>query len=215
MPLFYKIPVLIQFLFPFFVWRKQNNEKKIYLTFDDGPIPEITPWILEQLENYQVKATFFVVGDNVNKHSDIFLKIIENGHSIGNHTFNHFNGWRYETKKYIENVIECENTINSKSNTFLKIFRPPYGKLSLFQFIKLKKMGYQIILWDVLSGDYNQKISPKQCLENVIKNVKSGSIIVFHDNIKAINNLQYVLPRTLAYLKENGYQCCKIERLKN
>lgn len=210
MAFFYKIPVFITYLFPYFVWRKPNNEKKVFLTFDDGPIPEITPWILEQLELYQVKATFFVVGDNVNKHSDIFSKILENGHSIGNHTYNHFNGWKYNTKKYISNVQECEKSIISKTNTFSKIFRPPYGKLTPFQLIKLKKMSYEIVLWDVLSGDYDQNISPEQCLDNVIKNVKTGSIIVFHDNLKAIDNLKYVLPRTLAFLKENGYQCCRM-----
>jgi peptidoglycan/xylan/chitin deacetylase (PgdA/CDA1 family) len=208
MTYFYKIPFFIQFLFPFFVWNKPNNEKKIYLTFDDGPIPEITPWIIEQLNIYQAKATFFVVGDNVNKHPEVFYKLLEYGHSIGNHTYNHFNGWKKNTKNYIDNVNECELIIKSETNSFSKIFRPPYGKIFPNQVIELKKKGYQIILWDVLSGDYNQNLSPEQCLKNVFKNIKSGSIIVFHDNIKAIENLQYVLPRTLDFLKENNFKCC-------
>jgi peptidoglycan/xylan/chitin deacetylase (PgdA/CDA1 family) len=205
MTFIYKIPFFIPYFFPFFVWKIKS--KKIYLTFDDGPIPEITPWILDLLKSYNVKATFFCVGDNISKHHDIFSRIIKEGHSIGNHTFNHINGWKNSTKYYLENVMQCEKEINTYYPNHLKIFRPPYGKIKPLQAYQLIKKGYKIVLWDVLSGDYNQNISPEQCFQNVIKNISPGSIIVFHDNLKAINTLKYVLPKTLEFLSENNFVC--------
>jgi len=205
MTFIYKIPFFIPYFFPFFVWKIKS--KKIYLTFDDGPIPEITPWILDLLKSYNVKATFFCVGDNISKHRDIFSRIIKEGHSIGNHTFNHINGWKNSTKYYLENVMQCEKEINTYYPNNLKIFRPPYGKIKPLQAYQLIKKGYKIVLWDVLSGDYSQNISPEQCFQNVIKNISPGSIIVFHDNLKAINTLKYVLPKTLEFLSENNFVC--------
>lgn len=189
-------------IFSNYVWDVSNLENKIYLTFDDGPTPKITEWVLEELEKHNAKATFFCIGKNILKHPEILEKITNKGHSIGNHTFNHLNGWRTSTKEYLINTKLCEDLI---SNLQSKIFRPPYGKIKPSQSKKLRQLGYKIIMWDVLSADFNANISPEKCLENVLKNVTSGSIIVFHDSIKAFSNLEYALPKSLKYLKEKGY----------
>jgi peptidoglycan/xylan/chitin deacetylase (PgdA/CDA1 family) len=196
-----------------FIWDIPNNEKKVYLTFDDGPIPEITEWVLEQLKIYNCKATFFCIGNNIEKHPEIFNKLIAEGHAIGNHTFNHVKGWNTTNKAYLKEVEHCEEEIqkNSLKNLQSKLFRPPYGKIKPLQSRKLRKLGYKIIMWDVLSADYKKEISKEKCLENVLKNVESGSIIVFHDSIKAFTNLEYVLPKTLQFLSENGYRCERID----
>lgn len=202
---------IIKKLFSNYVWDIPNNENKVYLTFDDGPTPEITQWTLNQLKEYNAKATFFCIGDNVRKYPEIFQKVINEGHSIGNHTFNHLNGWKTSTSDYIENVKFYE-TEHCKLNTeHCKIFRPPYGKIKPSQSKILRKLGYRIIMWDIISYDFDATISKEQCLENVLKNVKSGSIIVFHDSKKAFTNLEYVLPRTLEFLKKKGYVCEKID----
>lgn len=201
---------IIKKLFSNYVWEIPNNKNKVYLTFDDGPTPEITEWTLNQLREYNAKATFFCIGDNIRKYPDIFQKVINEGHSIGNHTFNHLNGWKTSTLDYIENVKLYE-TEHCKLNTeHCKLFRPPYGKIKPSQSKILRKLGYKIIMWDVISYDFDATISKEKCLENVLKNVKSGSIIVFHDSKKAFSNLEYVLPRTLEYLKEKGLVCEKI-----
>ncbi len=201
----------IKKLFSNYVWDIANRENKVYLTFDDGPTPAITEWTLEQLKNYNAKATFFCIGDNIRKYPEIFLKVIQEEHSIGNHTFNHLNGWKTSTQNYIENA-ELYEIEHSKLNTDQnKLFRPPYGKIKLSQSKTLRKLGYKIIMWDVLSEDFNQEITPEKCFENVIKNVTSGSIIVFHDSQKAFRNLEYTLPRTLAFLKEKGFVCERID----
>ena len=212
-----KTHFFIKKIFSDFVWDLPNKEKKVFLTFDDGPTPEITEWTLNQLKQYDAKATFFCIGENIRKHPEIFSKIIKEGHSRGNHTFNHLNGWRTSTADYIENFKQCEAeiskqlqilTLKSKIyNLKSKIFRPPYGKIKFAQSRILKKMGYKIIMWDVLSADFDTNVSPEECLTNVIKNVRSGSIIIFHDSIKASKNLEYALPKTLAFLKEKGYKC--------
>jgi len=196
-----------------FIWDIPNNEKKVYLTFDDGPIPEITEWVLEQLKIYNCKATFFCIGNNIETHPEIFNKLIAEGHAIGNHTFNHVKGWNTTNKAYLKEVEHCEEEIqkNSLKNLQSKLFRPPYGKIKPLQSRKLRKLGYKIIMWDVLSADYKKEISKEKCLENVLKNVESGSIIVFHDSIKAFTNLEYVLPKTLQFLSENGYRCERID----
>lgn len=189
-------------IFSNYVWDIPNRENKVYLTFDDGPTPEITEWTLEQLRNYNAKATFFCIGDNVRKFPEIYQQVIEEGHAIGNHTFNHLKGWKTATGEYVENVKKC--SIQSK------LFRPPYGKIKPSQSKKLRRLGYKIIMWDVISFDFDSQISKEKCLENVLKNVQSGSIIVFHDSIKAEQNLKYALPKTLEFLKENGFTCAKI-----
>lgn len=212
-----KTHFLIKKIFSGFVWDLPNKEKKVYLTFDDGPAQEITEWTLSQLKQFDAKATFFCIGDNIQKHPEIFSKLIQEGHSIGNHTFNHLKGWETATDDYIENFKQCEfeilkqfkisNTESAILNRKSKLFRPPYGKIKLAQSRILRKMGYRIIMWDVLSADFDQTVSPEKCLENVIENVTGGSIIIFHDSIKASKNLEYALPKTLAFLKENGYKC--------
>lgn len=198
----------IKWIFPKYSWDIKNADNKIYLTFDDGPIPEVTEWILDILNKYEVKATFFCIGDNIEKHPEVFQKVIQNGHSIGNHTFNHLKGWNFSTEEYIENTLQCEKAITSNSeivNLKSKIFRPPYGKIKPSQSKILRKLGYKIIMWDVLSVDYDKKISPEQCLENIIQNTVSGSIIACHDSLKAFKNLEYALPKAIEYLKNKGF----------
>ena len=198
-------------IFPNYIWDIHNNENKIFLTFDDGPTPEITEWTLEQLKKYDAKATFFCIGNNIEKHPEIFQKVIQEGHAIGNHTFNHLKGWGTANEIYIENVTKCPETICQLNTEHYQLFRPPYGKIKPSQSRVLRKLGYKIIMWDILSYDFDQTITPEKCLDNVLKHVESGSIIVFHDSIKAEQNLRYVLPKTLAFLKEKGFVCGKIE----
>jgi peptidoglycan/xylan/chitin deacetylase (PgdA/CDA1 family) len=202
-----KTNAFIKKLFSNYVWDIPNTEKKIYLTFDDGPTPEITEWTMQELEKYNAKATFFCIGNNIEKHPEIFEKVIANGHSIGNHTFNHLNGWKTSTEEYLENSFLCEEQILKSEiyNLKSKLFRPPYGKIKASQAKKLRQSGYKIIMWDVLSADYDRSISKEKCLENVLQNVKSGSIIVFHDSVKAFPNLEYTLPKALKYWKEKGF----------
>jgi len=199
---------IIKWIFPNYVWDIPNDGQKVFLTFDDGPTPEITEWVLEQLKKYNAKATFFCIGNNIEKYPEIFQKTIAEGHAIGNHTFDHLNGWKTTTEDYIENVKLYE-TQNPKLVT-RNLFRPPYGKIKHSQSKILRKLGYKIIMWDVLSRDYDQSISATQCLENVLSNIETGSIIVFHDSVKAEHNLKYVLPKTLEFLKEKGFVCDKI-----
>lgn len=206
-PYWIKTHFIIKKLFPNLIWDIPNKEKKIYLTFDDGPTPEITQWVLAELEKHHAKATFFCIGKNIAAHPEIFNTIIEKGHSIGNHTYNHLNGWKTKTEHYIENSLLCENNI---SNLQSKLFRPPYGKITAAQAKELRQLGYKIIMWDVLSADFDQTISPEKCLDNVLKNTQSGSIIVFHDSVKAYKNLEYVLPRALDYLTKNNYSFEKL-----
>jgi peptidoglycan/xylan/chitin deacetylase (PgdA/CDA1 family) len=198
---------VIKKLFSNYIWDIPNNENKIYLTFDDGPTPEITNWTLNQLDHYQAKATFFCIGDNLRKYPEIYQEIIKKGHAVGNHTFNHLMGWKTKTADYIENAKLFESELNKISITTCNLFRPPYGKIKPSQSKILRNEGYKIIMWDVLSADYDQSISPEECLENVIQNCNSGSIIVFHDSIKGFKNLEYVLPRTLEFIKEKGFIC--------
>jgi peptidoglycan/xylan/chitin deacetylase (PgdA/CDA1 family) len=197
----------IKKIFSNYVWEIPNSENKIYLTFDDGPTPEITEWVLRELEKYNAKATFLCIGNNIEKHPEIFEKVIAKGHSIGNHTFNHLNGWKTTTEDYLENSFLCEEQILQSKiyNLKSKIFRPPYGKIKASQAKKLRQQGSKIVMWDVLSADYDAAISKEKCLENATKNVQSGSIIVFHDSVKAFPHLEYTLPKALKYYKEKGF----------
>lgn len=206
MKLWIKTHPLVKFIFPRYVWDFKTKEKVVWLTFDDGPIPEVTEWVLAQLKPYDAKATFFCIGDNIQKYPAIFNKVTEAGHTIGNHTFNHLNGWKTETSDYIRNVELCAAAISKLAQT-PKIMRPPYGKIKRKQAQILRKLGYKIIMWDIVSADFDQSITPEACLENVLKNIEPGSIIVFHDSVKAIGNLEYALPKTLKFLSENGYRC--------
>ena len=195
----------IKKLFSGYVWYVPGNQKTVYFTFDDGPVPEATPWVLNLLKEHNIKATFFCIGDNIQKHPDTFKQVVDGGHAIGNHTFNHLNGWSTGYKKYIENFEKCEVSILDTTTPAAKLFRPPYGKIKRRQALQLRRRGYKIIMWDVLSADFDQTITPQDCLNNVIHNVTNGSIIIYHDSIKASANLRYALPKAIAYLKENDY----------
>jgi peptidoglycan/xylan/chitin deacetylase (PgdA/CDA1 family) len=195
---------LVKKLFSKYIWSIPVSSKTVYLTFDDGPTPEITEWVLSQLQQFNSKATFFCIGYNIAQNRGIFDKISASGHTIGNHTYNHMNGWHTDDETYLENVNACEKEITGNNKN---LFRPPYGKLSRKQAKALLEKDYKIIMWDVLSADFDQTITKEKCLDNVIKNIRPGSIIIFHDSVKASENLKYALPKTLQYLAANGYKC--------
>lgn len=199
MPYLVKTPALIKWFYADLTWNFSRKEHAIYLTFDDGPIPEVTPFVLQTLEKFNAKATFFCIGENVQKHPDIFKAIKEAGHRIGNHTFNHLKGWNTPDETYISNTQKCNELVQSN------LFRPPYGRAKKSQFAILKK-SYQIMMWDVLSGDFDLELSPQKCYRNAINKTRNGSIIVFHDSLKAFSRLQYTLPKALEYWQQRGYQ---------
>ncbi len=247
-----KTPKFVQRMFPERIWTFANSdmpagktENTVYLTFDDGPIPEVTPWVLEELKKTNAKATFFCIGDNIKKNPDLFRRIIVEGHSVGNHTFNHLNGWTTNTEEYIENVLNTEaemnkvyearsrkhedipkfkseisnqqspisnqqSPISNQQSPISNLFRPPYGKLTSSQSQILQQKGYKIIMWDVLSGDFDTSTSEETCFSNVSESIKPGSIVVFHDSSKAEKNLRFVLPKVLQDVSEKGWNCEKI-----
>lgn len=192
-------PCLYRALFPGAVWKIPAREKCVYLTFDDGPIPEITPWVLDLLDKYKIKATFFCVGDNVRKHPDVFRMVLDRGHHVGNHTFNHIQGIRFWTRNYLANVDEADGYIQSH------LFRPPHGHMRIHQVLALRKK-YRIIMWDVVTRDYSPHMTPNGVF-NVVKNyTRNGSIIVFHDSLKAEPNMKEALPRSIEWLLGEGYR---------
>lgn len=195
---------IVKKLLPKYVWSLPTDSKIVYLTFDDGPTPGITEWVLEQLAHFDAKATFFCIGNNIVNHRDIFERTVAAGHAIGNHTFNHMNGWHTDDRVYLANVEACEKELTHVSTA---LFRPPYAKLGRAQSKAMFARGYKIIMWDVLSADFDQTITKEKCLENVIGNIRPGSIVIFHDSIKASENLRYALPKTLQFLKDNGFSC--------
>ena len=200
-----KTPFVVKELFPNFIWKINTTKKELYLTFDDGPTPEITNWVLKVLSDFNAKATFFCVGKNVEKHPDIFQHIIDQDHTIGNHTHNHIKGWNTKTEDYLTNIEKASGIIPSK------LFRPPYGQIKPKQGKKLISMDYKVVMWNVLPFDWDNKVSEKTCLNNVISNTKNGSIIVFHDSIKASRNMQYCLPKVLEHFSEKGFVFKSIE----
>ncbi len=210
----YKTPKVLKQFFSSYVWDLyQKNEKKLYLTFDDGPIPGVTEFVLEQLKQHKAKATFFCIGSNIKKHPDIFKKIIAENHAIGNHTTRHLKAWKIDSKTYINDINDCQAIIQEFYDTksTKKLFRPPYGQISYSKFKILEEQGYKIILWDVLSKDWEKNTTSKICLENIIQNTKKGSIIVFHDSIKASEKLKFVLPKVLEHFAKKGFIFDKIE----
>jgi len=192
-------PKVFRSLFPGVIWRLPQEEKTIYLTFDDGPVPGVTPFVLDLLEQYGVKATFFCVGENVCKYPELFEQIKKAGHQIGNHTFNHIQGFKCSTTDYLENVERADEYIKSS------FFRPPHGQFRISQLLKLKKK-YKIILWDVISRDYNRKLSGEFVFNIVKEHVRNGSIVVFHDSLKAEKNVKYALPKAIEFLIQEGYR---------
>jgi peptidoglycan/xylan/chitin deacetylase (PgdA/CDA1 family) len=195
-----RTPAFVQNLFPGFIWRTETADKQLFLTFDDGPVPEVTPWVLDQLKKYDAHATFFCVGENVKRYPEIYRRIHREGHAVGNHTFNHISGWSHDPDAYLENVSSCSEYVESN------LFRPPYGRLGRKQARSLMGRQYRIVMWDVLSGDFDRSLEPEQCYQNVINNARSGSIIVFHDSIKAEQNLRWALPKVLDFYSGQGYE---------
>jgi peptidoglycan-N-acetylglucosamine deacetylase len=214
----FRTPSILPFLFPSLIWRIKTDRKELFLTFDDGPIPGPTEFALDELRRYNAKATFFCIGDNIRKHREIFSRINSEGHAIGNHTFNHIKGWGTSTEKYLENVELCTDEIvnrfpvssfRSPATSNLEqvtsiLFRPPYGRIRPKQVNALKEK-YQIIMWDVLTSDYSKSLSPQKCLAGSIRATRPGSIIVFHDSLKAERNMSYALPRYLDHFARQGY----------
>lgn len=192
-------PQLIRWLYPEAIFRMDKQEKSVYLTFDDGPIPVITPWVLDLLDKYEVKATFFLIGDNARKHPEEFQEILRRGHRVGNHSFNHIRGLNYSGEEYLANTEQAAQLI--KSN----LFRPPHGYMTKSQY-QIIKDRYRIIMWDLVTRDYSNKLTGKQVFRKVQKYVRNGSIITFHDSIKAESNLKYALPKTIEWLKAEGYK---------
>ena len=184
------------------VWEMPaENEPSVYITFDDGPHPSATPFALEQLAKYNAKATFFCVGENVTRYPDVYNQILQQGHTTANHTFNHMNGWKTGTDTYLRNIDKAEEHIHST------LFRPPYGRIKRSQakMIGERHPGWKIIMWDVLAGDFDKQITPEQCLDNVLSNIKPGSIIVFHDSDKAWERMSYTLPLVLGYCSKQNW----------
>ena len=192
-------PQFLRRLYPRACWRMDSSERAVYLTFDDGPIPEVTPWVLEILDKYNIKATFFMVGDNVRKHPDEYKMVVERGHRIGNHTYNHLKGLEQRTDRYMDNIDKADAYL--KSN----LFRPPHGLMRARQYRVLCKR-YRIVMWDLVTRDYNPKLTGEQVLAKVKKYARPGSIITFHDSLRATHNLYYALPRAIEWLQAEGYE---------
>ena len=207
--MFTKVPNFIQRVFPNIIWKKITDEKKIWLTFDDGPEKEVTEFILETLKKLNIKASFFLIGKNIQEFPEITKEIIKKGHIIGNHSFSHLNGFKSKNEEYIYDIELGQKLINEKLvemgiTNKIKIFRPPFGRI-LPQQIKRLKENYKIVMWDIFSWDFKKNISPEKIYNNVIDNVVEGSILVFHNNKKSLNNLKLVLEDTLVKLKEKGF----------
>ncbi len=186
-------------MYPSAIWRMDPKVKAVYLTFDDGPIPGITPWVLDLLDKYQVKATFFLVGDNVRKYPGEFQLIIDRGHRIGNHTYNHIRGFEYKAKDYLANADKANELIRSD------LFRPPHGHMGMKQYYALRKK-YKIVMWDLVTRDYSKRLSGPQVFSKLKKYVRNGSIITFHESLRCQENTRYALPRSIEYLLEQGYE---------
>ena len=215
-------PFFLKWFYPNLIWDKDTNEKVVYLTFDDGPIPNVTDFVLNTLKSFNAKATFFCIGDNIDKHPAIFEQIKTDGHAIGNHTYNHLKGWKTDDKTYVDNFWKCQELTDTN------LFRPPYGRIKKSQISKLvtsyelqvtsnpnsqpatRNSQLNIVMWDVLSGDFDLNLSSEKCYQNVINNTRNGSIIVFHDSLKAWDRLQYALPKSMEYLLANGYRFEKL-----
>ncbi len=203
----HRIPDCIQRWFSDYTFRKSTDQKVIYLTFDDGPIPEVTPWVLECLEEYGAKATFFVVGDNVRKYPEVYAQLLERGHVVGNHTFNHLQGWKTKKEDYLKNIDKCQHILNEGDfpERSRPLFRPPHGRMRPSQ-ARILKQHYEIILWDVLSCDYDGSLSKEEILMKSVKLSRNGSVIVFHDSLKSEKNIKFVLPRYLSHFSKKGYK---------
>ena len=201
-----KTPKWVKKFFSGSIWEMPQPVKSIYLTFDDGPHPAITGFVLDELKKYNAGATFFCIGKNVVANPLIFKRILSEGHSVGNHTYNHLDGWKTKNTDYLKDIARAERHISAS------LFRPPYGRITIKQHRQLQQMDkpFKIVMWSILSGDFDAKITSEQCCENVLINAENGSIVVFHDSEKAFERLKYSLPRVLKYFSEKGYQFEKI-----
>jgi len=214
----FRTPFILPLFFPTLTWRVKTSAKELFLTFDDGPIPGPTEFVLDTLKHFDAKATFFCIGDNIRKYPEIARRIIADNHQIANHTFNHLKGWGTSTEKYVSNVALCKKEIESllresgheqpvqkEVEVKKKLFRPPYGRIRSKQINALTEQ-YRIVMWDVLTSDYSQSLSPEKCLRGTISAARPGSIIVFHDSLKAQRNMTYALPKCLEHFSNLGYQ---------
>jgi peptidoglycan/xylan/chitin deacetylase (PgdA/CDA1 family) len=197
-------PAFLRHIYPSFIWSFEGEQKSVFLTFDDGPRPEVTPWVLDQLDKFNAKATFFCLGKNVEMFPDLFDDIKLRGHSVGNHSYSHIKGWGMDTGAYIQDVDFANDLIHSN------LYRPPYGRIGPNQ-ARMLSERYNIIMWDILSRDYSKHLSGKKCARNVIKHTRPGSIIVFHDSIKSARNLWTTLPLVLKHFQSQDWQCNPIE----
>jgi peptidoglycan/xylan/chitin deacetylase (PgdA/CDA1 family) len=209
---FHKTPAFIKKLMPGYTWHKPSDGKQLYLTFDDGPIPVVTPFVLEQLAQFQAKGTFFCVGDNIRRHPEVAQEVLQQGHVLANHTFHHLKGWQTPLEQYMHNVQQCELELEKVQGgeASKKLFRPPHGRITGRQARELRERGYELIMWDMLTNDYDRTLRPEDCLQKAIRYTQSGSIIVFHDSLKAQRNLQYVLPRFMEHFASSGYTFCSL-----
>ncbi|MBR7171789.1 MAG: polysaccharide deacetylase family protein [Prevotella sp.] len=189
----------LRWLYPRATWRMDKNVKAVYLTFDDGPIPEATPFILKTLADFNIKATFFMVGDNVRKHPELFKQVVEAGHRIGNHTFNHYGGFKHTVRGYMANAEKADLLLHTN------LFRPPHGAMRLPQYYWLGRK-YRIVMWDLVTRDYSKWMTAADVVNNVKRYVRNGSIITFHDSLKSIEKLKTALPESIKWLKEQGYE---------
>jgi peptidoglycan/xylan/chitin deacetylase (PgdA/CDA1 family) len=208
---FFTVPSTIQWLIPSCTWRKEGQEKVIYLTFDDGPHPEITAWVMDELKKHQIKATFFCVGDNLKKHTETAKQLLTQGHQIGNHTMHHIKGWKHNNDDYLKDIESCENEIRDIHEQLdikkpqPRLFRPPYGQIKPSQIKLLRTKGYEIIQWSDLSCDYDKRLDCEKSLSALVKNAKPGSIVVFHDSEKAEHQLKQILPSYLEAMLAEGF----------
>ena len=206
---FVKTPGWLKKIYDSYIWSIPASDKILYLTFDDGPHPEATPFVLRELKKHNVLATFFCIGKNVVAYPDIYKQIIQEGHTVGNHTYNHLNGWKTNNDDYLKDIALASNEIDSY------LFRPPYGRITSFQAKNLKPAMKgkepKVIMWDVLSGDFDKNVSPENCFLNVVRNAKPGSIVLFHDSEKSFSKLPYALPKVLDYFSKRGYEFAAIE----
>lgn len=221
-PLPIRVPSILKWWYPSgYVWDKPTPEKVLYLTFDDGPIPEVTEWVLDTLSrkrnpnNSSLLATFFCIGDNVRKYPAVFKKILAENHSVGNHTYNHLKGWLTDNDTYLKNThlseLELSKTAEKEGiSPNFPLFRPPYGKIKKSQARTLQQQGYTIVMYRVICYDWDEHTTSEKCLEHIIKHTRSGDIIVFHDSVKAFKNLKYALPRAIDYFLEKGYRFEKL-----
>ena len=208
---FFTVPSTIQWLIPSCTWRKEGQGKVIYLTFDDGPNPEITAWVMDELKKHQIKATFFCVGDNLKKFPEVAKKLLTEGHQIGNHTMHHIKGWKHKNVDYLKDIEDCDTEIRkiyeqmNDEKAQPRLFRPPYGQIKPSQIKLLREKGYEIIQWSDLSCDYDKHLNCEKSLSALVKNAKPGSIVVFHDSEKAENQLKQILPSYLEAMLAEGF----------